>query len=60
MSTIEDIRAVDVERGKPTVQFGRVLLLLKELGIELSVDIPDEASQALTQLKARAHTRVRA
>lgn len=44
---------IDVERGKPTVQFGRVLLLLKELGVSLSVDIPDEALKTLMQLQAR-------
>ena len=44
---------IDVERGKPTVQFGRVLLLLKELGVSLSVDIPDAALKTLMQLQAR-------
>ena len=37
----------DVEHGKPTVQFGRVLKLLAELGIPLELDIPDEAARAL-------------
>ena len=37
----------DVEHGKPTVQLGRVLKLLVELGIPLEIDIPDEAAQAL-------------
>lgn len=44
---------VDVERGKPTVQFGRVLLLLEELGITLAVEIPDEASRTLSDLQTR-------
>jgi len=43
--------AIDVERGKPTAQFGRVLLLLKELGITLTADIPDEAAEALEKLR---------
>lgn len=43
----------EVERGKPTVQFGRVLRLLDELGIALSIDIPDDASRALAVLKSR-------
>lgn len=43
----------EVEQGKPTVQFGRVLRLLKELGITLSVDIPDEASRVMATLKLR-------
>ncbi len=32
-----------VERGKETVQLGRVLQVLDELGIRLSIDIPAEA-----------------
>ena len=42
----------DVEHGKPTVQFGRVLKLLAELGIPLELDIPDEAAPALATLRA--------
>lgn len=35
----------DVEKGKPSVQLGRVLRLLDELGLELRVSVPDaEAS----------------
>jgi y4mF family transcriptional regulator len=45
---------VDVEKGKPTVQLARVLRLLKELGIELSVDIPSAASQELERLARRS------
>ena len=41
----------DVEQGKPTIQLGRVLLLLRELGIALNVDIPDEASRTLATLQ---------
>jgi y4mF family transcriptional regulator len=44
---------VDVEKGKPTVQMARVLRLLKELGVELSVDIPAAASQELERLARR-------
>jgi y4mF family transcriptional regulator len=43
----------EVERGKPTVQFGRVLRLLEELGITLSIDIPDDASRMLAILTSR-------
>ena len=45
--------AVDVERGKPTVQFDRVLLLLKELGITMSVDIDDAALKKIEQLQTQ-------
>jgi len=31
----------DVEKGKPSVQLGRVLRLLDELGLELSLSVPD-------------------
>ncbi|KAF1706972.1 transcriptional regulator [Pseudoxanthomonas sacheonensis] len=31
----------DVESGKPTVQLGRVLRILQELGISLEMDFPD-------------------
>lgn len=41
----------DVEGGKPTVQLGRVLLLLEELGIALNVEIPDAASRTLSTLQ---------
>ena len=43
----------EVERGKSTVQFGRVLRLLEELGIYLSIDIPDDASHLLPALKSK-------
>jgi hypothetical protein len=32
----------EVERGKETVQFGRVIRLLQELGIELNADVADD------------------
>ena len=35
----------DVEKGKPTVQLGRVLKLLDELGLTLRVDTPDSAAE---------------
>jgi y4mF family transcriptional regulator len=45
--------AIDVEKGKPTVQLGRVLLLLDELGIALTADIPDETATTLEQLRKK-------
>ncbi len=48
---------VDVEKGKPTVPFGRVLRLLKELDIGLNVEIPDEASRTLSILKSRQESK---
>lgn len=41
--------AIDVEKGKPTVQMNLVLNLLHELGIELSVNIPQAASEELAR-----------
>jgi y4mF family transcriptional regulator len=34
----------DVEKGKPTVQLGRVLKLLEELGLTLHVDTRDDGT----------------
>lgn len=31
----------DVEKGRPSVQLGRVLRLLDELGLELRLSVPD-------------------
>jgi y4mF family transcriptional regulator len=36
---------IDVEKGKPTVQLGRVLALLDELGITLHAETADQISQ---------------
>jgi transcriptional regulator with XRE-family HTH domain len=41
----------DVERGKSTVQLGRVMKLLAELGIELRADVPEDVIPAFEQLK---------
>lgn len=45
--------AGDVEHGKETVQLGRVLKLLKQLGLVLVVDAPDAAAEELARLRAR-------
>lgn len=36
-----------VERGKPTAQIGKVLEVLASLGLELYVDLPEAAEEAL-------------
>ncbi len=51
--------AIDVERGKPTAQLGRVLLLLNELGITLTADIPDEAAIVLETLREKRSVQTR-
>lgn len=38
---------VDVEKGKATIQAGLLLRLLEELGIEVTVDLPGDASALL-------------
>lgn len=45
--------AVDVERGKPTLQLGRALRVLAELGISLQVELADDAAAQLERLQAR-------
>jgi transcriptional regulator with XRE-family HTH domain len=41
----------EVERGKPTVQLGRVMQLLAELGVDLRVDVPSEVVPMFDALK---------
>lgn len=41
----------EVERGKETVQLGRVMKLLAELGIELHADVPQDVAPVLAALK---------
>jgi HTH-type transcriptional regulator / antitoxin HipB len=36
---------VELEQGKPTLQWGKVLQVLQGLGIELTATPPDEESQ---------------
>lgn len=43
----------EVERGKETVQLGRVMKILGELGIELRADVPDEIEDSLLILKVK-------
>jgi len=42
----------ELERGKETVQFGRVLQVLQELGIQMVLEIPSEARARFEALKA--------
>jgi len=47
---------MDVERGKPTVQFGKVLDLLRELGIRLFADVPESvATQPAAKRSRKPH-----
>ncbi len=41
----------EVERGKETVQLGRVMRLLAELGIELNADVPQDVIPVLVALE---------
>jgi transcriptional regulator with XRE-family HTH domain len=41
----------EVERGKQTVQLGRVMQLLAELGITLKAEVPDQLAPAYDDLK---------
>ena len=44
----------DVEYGKPSVQLGLVLKLLAELGLTLSLDIPQQAQHELASLREKS------
>ncbi len=50
----------NLEQGKPTVQLGKVLCLLKELGLTLSVDLPESALPALRRVQREAQDRLKA
>lgn len=43
----------EVERGKETVQLGRVIQILAELGIRLRADVPDDVEETLALLKRK-------
>lgn len=45
--------ASDVELGKETVRMGLVLKVLSEMGLHLSVDIPESAASELERLKSK-------
>lgn len=43
----------ETERGKATVQLGRVMQILDELGIRLHADVPGEVKDTLVALKIK-------
>lgn len=43
----------DVERGKESAQIGKVLRLMRELGVKLTLEIPDSTQPHLEKLKAK-------
>jgi transcriptional regulator with XRE-family HTH domain len=43
----------DAERGKDSVQLGKVLRLIHELGIRMTVEIPDSIQPYLEKIKAQ-------
>lgn len=51
---------VNVEKGKSTVQLGTVIRLLNEMGLTLTVDLPESALPALTKAQQEANERARA
>ena len=44
MVGVSHVSLMNVERGKGTVQLGSVLDVLRELGIALHLEVPDEAA----------------
>lgn len=56
--------ASDVELGKDTVRLGLVLKVLAEMGLRVSVDIPEQSAPELALLQAkfvgRPHKKTRA
>jgi transcriptional regulator with XRE-family HTH domain len=43
----------DTERGKDSIQFGKALRLMHELGIHMTVEIPDSMQPYLDKIKAQ-------
>lgn len=43
----------DTERGKDSIQLGKVLRLMHELGIRMTVEIPDSTQLYLDKIKAQ-------
>jgi transcriptional regulator with XRE-family HTH domain len=43
----------DTERGKDSIQLGKVLRLMNELGIRMTVEIPDSTQPYLDKVKAQ-------
>jgi transcriptional regulator with XRE-family HTH domain len=44
----------NVEQGKPTVALGTIIQLLAEMGLTLSVDLPESALPELQRIRERA------
>ncbi|MDD0812895.1 transcriptional regulator [Curvibacter sp. RS43] len=55
----------DLEKGKDTVQFGRVIKVLEELGIRMVLELPESQAEAVTLVMGKylpnvstQHTRI--
>lgn len=48
----------DLERGKETAQIGRALQVLQELGVKVSVEIPDDVFERLTGEQVEQRTKM--
>ena len=53
MSSCSHKYIVDVEKGKPTIQTGKLIQLLNELGIQVVLDIPDGIELDESQVSSR-------
>ncbi|PXX36842.1 helix-turn-helix domain-containing protein [Undibacterium pigrum] len=53
MAGLSPVFVGDVEYGKSTVQMGRVLQLLRELGLKLVVDVPVSTMPELQKIHER-------
>ncbi|MCB5190666.1 transcriptional regulator [Methylobacillus arboreus] len=51
MAGVGPVFVGDVEYGKETVQMGRVLQLLRELGLKLTVDVPLSTEPYLQKIR---------
>ena len=47
MTGSSHVTQMNIERGKEGVALGRVMQVLRELGIQVQLDVPPEAAQAV-------------
>lgn len=52
-ANVGHVFVIDAERGKETIEFGRFLRLLDELGIRMEFDIPDSALPFYEDMKRK-------
>ena len=53
MAGASHVSLMNIERGKEGVALGRVMQVLRELGIQVQLDVPPEATEAVRKALGR-------